>query len=182
MVISKKQYAAYVDACRNVVPWRVLFPNEEFCVGEKGILWQDKLSSVNLAPVWNVLQDLNIDCQFGYILELAKHSKANVYKLQASSFVERVNSAGKIVLNETNIKLNADKVEKRVMLRMNRKWMCHMKATYDINDNLMCLLRASHDALACPQGFDAYCTSRILPLHMSIDDATPLSPDHVESE
>jgi hypothetical protein len=36
--------------------------------------------------------------------------------------------------------------------------------------------------LACPQGFDAYCTSRILPLHMSIDDATPLSPDHVESE
>ena len=51
------------------------------------------------------------------------------------------------------------------------EWMCHMKATYDINDNLMCLLRASHDALACPQGFDAYCTSRILPLHMSIDDA-----------
>ena len=59
---------------------------------------------------------------------------------------------------------------------------CRMKATYDINDNLMCLLRASHDALACPQGFDAYCTSRILPLHMSIDDATPLSPDHVELE
>ncbi len=36
------------------------------------------------------------------------------------------------------------------MLRMNRKWMCHTKATYDINENMMCLLRASHDALACP--------------------------------
>jgi hypothetical protein len=45
------------------------------------------------------------------MLELAKHSKANVYKLQASSFVERVNSAGKIVLNDANIKLKEDKVE-----------------------------------------------------------------------
>jgi hypothetical protein len=32
-----------------------------------------------------------------------------------------VNSAGKIVLNDTNVKLKEDKVEKRVMLRMNRK-------------------------------------------------------------
>jgi hypothetical protein len=180
MVISKQQYEAYVEACRNIVPWRVLYPNEEFCVGEKGILWQDKLSPVNLAPVWNLLQDLNKDCRFGYFLELAKHSKANVYKLQASSFVERVNSAGKIVLNDTNIKLNEEKVEKRVMLRMNRKWMCHMKATYDLNENLMCLLRASHEALACQQGSNAYSTSRIVPLQMSIDDAPPLSPDHVE--
>jgi hypothetical protein len=138
--------------------------------------------SVNLAPVWNVLQEQNKDSRFGYILELAKHSKANVYKLQASSFVERVNSAGKIVLNDTNIKLNEEKVEKRVMLRMNRKWMCHMKATYDLNENLMCLLRASHEALACQQGSNAYSTSRIVPLHTSIDDAPPLSPDHVESE
>ena len=55
------------------------------------------------------------------MIEFAKYSRANVYKLQASSFVERVNSAGKIVLNDTNIKLKPDKVEKRVMLRMNRK-------------------------------------------------------------
>jgi hypothetical protein len=61
------------------------------------------------------------------MLELAKYvGRANVYKLQASSFVKRVNSAGKIVLNETNIKLKPDKVEKRVMLRMNRKWMCYL--------------------------------------------------------
>jgi hypothetical protein len=175
MVISKQQYEAYVEACRNVVPWRVLYPNEELCVGEK-------LSHVNLAPVWNVCpSEQNKDCRFGYMLELAKHGKANVYKLQASSFVERVNSAGKTVLNDTNIKLNEKKVEKRVMLRMNRKWMCLMKATYDIKENLMCLLRASHDAVACQQGYNAYTTSRILPLHTSIDNAPPHSPDHVES-
>jgi hypothetical protein len=60
-----------------------------------------------------------------------------------------VNSAGKIVLNEANIKMKEDRFEKRVMLRMNRKWMCHMKSTYpEINDNMMSLLRASHEALA----------------------------------
>jgi hypothetical protein len=81
--------------------------------------------------------------------------------------VERVESAGKIVLNDTNIKLNKEKVGKRVMLRMNRKWMRHMKATYDVNENLMCLLRASHDALACQQGYnDAHSTSRISPLEI----------------
>jgi hypothetical protein len=170
--ISKLQYKAYVEACRNVVPWRVLYPDEKLSVGEKGILWQDKLSTVNLAPVWNLIQSHNKDCRYGYMLELAKHSKANVYKLQASSFVERVNSAGKIVLNDTNIKLKEDKVEKRVMLRMNRKWMCHMKYTYDISEEMMILLRASHDALAVPRD-DA--TTRAVPLQMSIDDA-PLSP------
>jgi hypothetical protein len=50
--ISKLQYEAYVNACRNVVPWRILYPDEHFGVGEKGTLWQDKLSTVNLAPVW----------------------------------------------------------------------------------------------------------------------------------
>jgi hypothetical protein len=75
MMISKQQYEAYVEACRNVVPWRVLYPNEEFCVGEKGILWQDKLSPVNLAPVWNVLQEQNKDCRFGYMLGRARETQ-----------------------------------------------------------------------------------------------------------
>ncbi len=102
------------------------------------------------------------------MLELAKHSRANVYKLQASSFVERVNSAGKIVLNDTNIKLKEEKVEKRVMLRMNSKWMCHMKAAYDVNEHMMTLLRASHDALAILPDNEHIGT--VVPLQMSIQD------------
>ena len=121
----------------------------EFCIGQKNVLWQEKISQVQLAPVWKTLEELNEDGRFGFFIGLAKHSRANIYKLQASSFVERVNSAGKIVLNDTNIKLKADKVEKRVMLRMNRKWMAHMKEIYDEThgDDMMGLLRASHDAL-----------------------------------
>ena len=166
--ISKSQYKAYVAACRTVVPWRSLYPDTDLCVGERGVLWQDKLSKVNLAPVWNVLHASNDNYQYGYMIELAKYSRANVYKLQASSFVERVNSAGKIVLNDTNIKLKPDKVEKRVMLRMNRKWMCHMKSTYtDITQDMMSLLRASHEALASTLQNE---TTRSIPLQMSIDD------------
>ena len=121
----------------------------EYCIGHKNVLWQEKISQVKLAPVWSALEALNDDGRFGFFIGLAKHSRANIYKLQASSFVERVNSAGKIVLNDTNIKLKADKVEKRVMLRMNRKWMAHMKEIYDEThgDDMMGLLRASHDAL-----------------------------------
>jgi hypothetical protein len=94
----KYKYKAYVGACRTVIPWRKLYPDKEFCVGDKGVLWQDKLSKVNLAPVWNLLHACNKDSEFGYMLQLAKYSRANIYKLQASSFVERVNSAGKLFL------------------------------------------------------------------------------------
>jgi hypothetical protein len=59
-----------------------------------------KLYDVDLAPIWDVLEPLSRDGQFGFFIQLAKHSWANIYKLQASSFVERVNSAGKIVFNE----------------------------------------------------------------------------------
>ena len=71
--ISKIQYKAYVDACRNVVPWRNLYPDEKFSIGEKGILWQDKLSTVNLAPVWSLLESYNKDCRYGYMLVLILH-------------------------------------------------------------------------------------------------------------
>jgi hypothetical protein len=51
---------------------------------------------------------------------------------------------------------------------MNRKWMCHMKATYpEINENMMSLLRASHEALAFQREDDILQT---VPLHMSVDN------------
>jgi hypothetical protein len=169
LTVSKQQYAQYVAACRTGVQWRFLFPDAEYCVGHKGIFWQEKLANVNLAGVWNILKALNVQSKFGFFVELAQHSRANVYKLQASSFVERVNSAGKIVLNDTNIKLQEDKVEKRVMLRMNRRWMAHMKATYTNNDqNIMALLRASHEALQQLTPMDVL--HRAPPLLMTIDD------------
>ena len=59
-----------------------------------------------------------------------------------------MNSAGKIVFNETNLKMKPDKVEKRVTLRMNRSWIAHMKTTYPhVTPEMMTLMRRSHEAL-----------------------------------
>ena len=178
--VSKHQYAAYVTACRTDVRWRVLYPDPEYCVGQRGVFWQEKLANVSLAPVWDVLETANKDGRFGFFCALAKHSRANVYKLQASSFVERVNSAGKIVLNETNIKLEENKVEMRVMLRMNRKWMAHMKSTYpDMNENIMGLLRASHDALELPPPEE----SELPPLALTLEDDPHWPPnEHLDAD
>jgi hypothetical protein len=43
----------------------------------------------------------------------------------------------------------SEKVEQRTMLRMNKKWMAHMRKNYpDCTADVMVLLRKSHDALA----------------------------------
>ncbi len=80
---------------------------------------------------------------------MARDSKASVYKLQASSFCDRVNSAGKIVFSDSNLSMASDKVEQRTMLRMNKKWMAHMRKNYpDCTADVMVLLQKSHEALA----------------------------------
>ena len=62
--------------------------------------WQELLYDVDLAPVWKALDELNRDNRFRFFPIMARYSKASVYKLQASSFCERVNSAGKIVFSD----------------------------------------------------------------------------------
>ena len=53
-----------------------------------------------------------------------------------------------------------------------------MKSTYDIDEEMMVLLRTSHDALAVTLDDNQ---TRAVPLQMSIDDAR-LSPQHGVSE
>jgi hypothetical protein len=147
LVQSVDMYKRYKTACKQL-PWATLFPEPEFCVGVAGIFWQELLYDCKLTAVWKTLDKLNFDQQFGFFPIMARHSKASVYKLQASSFCERVNSAGKIVFNHTNLNLSTVKVEQRTMLRMNRKWLVHMRKHYpDCTADLMVLLRNSHDAL-----------------------------------
>ena len=104
---------------------------------------------VELGPVWKALDALNSTNQFRYFPMMARYSKASVYKLQASSFCERVNSAGKIVFSDSNLSMASEKVEQRTMLQMNIKWMAHVRKNYpDCTADVMVLLRQSHEALA----------------------------------
>ena len=148
LVESVESYRAYKNACK-MLPWAVMFPDEKYKIGVPGASWQELLYDVNLAPVWKALDELNRGNQFRFFPMMARYSKASVYKLQASSFCERVNSAGKVVYSDSNLSMASEKVEQRTMLRMNKKWMSHMRKYYtDCTADVMVLLRQSHDALA----------------------------------
>ena len=144
-VKSKQQYNAYLDACANF-PWAATFPKAQ--VGVPGIKWQIGLAEENLTPVMLALSMQSQNGSLGFFVQLALHSSASMFKMPASSFVERVNSAGKIVYNERNVKMLPGKVEQRVLLRMNRAWMIHMRATYpELTTRLEKYTRAASDAL-----------------------------------
>jgi hypothetical protein len=96
-VESVESYRAYKNACKTL-PWAEMFLDAKYKIGvSSGASWQELLYDVNLAPVWKALDELNRGNQFGFFPMMARYSKASVYKLQASSFCERANSAGKIV-------------------------------------------------------------------------------------
>jgi hypothetical protein len=144
-VKSKKQYNTYLDKCL-AFPWAATYPKAQ--VGKPGVRWQVNLAEEDLRPVMLDLSMKSEDGSLGFFVQLAMHSSASMFKMPASSFVERVNSAGKIVYNERNVKMLPTKVEQRVLLRMNRKWMVHMRTTYpDLTSRLERFSRATHDAL-----------------------------------
>mgnify|MGYP000119925400 CR=1 FL=1 len=144
---SLANYRPYKTACHQL-PSHDTYEDATYQIGIPGVHRQTHTYDVQLAPMWAKLDAMNTENQFGYFVKMARHSKASVYKLQASSFVERVNSAGKIVFSDSNLSLSSDKVEMWTMLRMNRKWMAHMRLHYpECTADLMLLLRKSHDAL-----------------------------------
>ena len=81
------------------------------------------------APILATHSDANVG-KFGFFLVLATHSDANAGKLQASCFCERINSLGKIILDPRSLRMTKDKVEERVLLRMNRDWIRHVHKHY----------------------------------------------------
>ena len=111
----------------------------------------------------NQLQALNVDVgpegggafgklkSFGWFLELALYSRYAISAPAASSFCERVNSHGKLVVTERSTQMKPAKVEERVMLRMNRHFMDHMRRHYpELSSAQMHLLLAANNALVGP--------------------------------
>jgi hypothetical protein len=79
---------------------------------------------------------------------MATQSGASICALPASSFCERINSAGKIVMNSRSIQIKPGKLEERVLLRMNRKWLAHMRKWYqECTSDVMNILLEAHNAL-----------------------------------
>jgi hypothetical protein len=55
---------------------------------------------------------------FGYLPFMATHSRASVGSLLASSYCERVNSAGKLIFNDSNASLSPVQMDMLATLRM----------------------------------------------------------------
>ena len=67
---------------------------------------------------------------YGYIPLMASSSPYQIGALNAESYCERVLRCAGHILNEGNTVLGDDKLEKLVILRMNRAFMVHMRKHY----------------------------------------------------
>ena len=67
---------------------------------------------------------------YGHIPRMAKSSPYQIGALNAESYCERVLRCAGHVLTEGNTLLSDSKVEKLVILRMNRDFMVHMRKHY----------------------------------------------------
>ena len=67
---------------------------------------------------------------FGYIPLMASRSWGQVGSLMAESFCERMLSCANTVLTDGNSLLGHEELERLVILRMNKRFMCYMRRTY----------------------------------------------------
>ena len=67
---------------------------------------------------------------YGFTPLMATFSSGQIGALNGESFCERVLSAGNLVVDEGNTLLSSEEVEMLTVLRINRKFMQHMRAHY----------------------------------------------------
>ena len=64
---------------------------------------------------------------FGYLPQMATTSRGSIGAYLASSVCERINSAANQILTKGNTLLSSAEVNMPVVLRMNRRFMVHMR-------------------------------------------------------
>ena len=88
-------------------------------------------------PLQKFYRDAAESGKYGYLPLMATHSRCGVGSLLSSSFCERINSQGKIVLDKSNSSLGRDMVSMLTTLRMNREFarkLRHLYADADFQD------------------------------------------------
>ena len=114
-----------------VRPWLHLTPRwSEYERLDTGVKFSDTpdIMSLMYFPIaqfmFALMQINELTREYGWIPELAL---TLLGQLMASSFVERVNSGGKLILHEGNLNLKDETVDMLVVLRMNRAFMEQMR-------------------------------------------------------
>ena len=88
--------------------------------------------SLNVGKVYKSIIDLDPDGRvYGHLPHMASCSKGQIGALNAESFCERVLSCANMVITDGNTLLNDPETIKLTILRMNREFMEHMRASYN---------------------------------------------------
>ena len=116
----------YVLYCSEI-DWRALFPDLNLPAdGDYDLL--DDLIEADVTVILDAMIRADPDrARFGYLPYMATGSKASVGAFLASSYAERVNSAGNLILTKGNTLLADDEIDMCVVLRMNRNFMAYMR-------------------------------------------------------
>ena len=90
---------------------------------------------IDLKPVIMDILNRNTNNQYGYIPLMMGCSIGQLGALPAESFAERINSCGKVLLDDKKTSMKDDKLDKLITLRMNRKFMMFMREQKNKNIN-----------------------------------------------
>ena len=108
-------------------------------------------------PIGRIYNRMKTQPGFGLLPLMATHSRVGVSTMLASSFCERMNSAGNLLVTKKTTRLNTDMVDKRVTLRMNADIMAALETRYkdvDVQQMLKELEDAVKAAGAAEDGGD----------------------------
>jgi hypothetical protein len=90
------------------------------------------LMPLNVGKVYKSIIDSDPDGRvYGHLPHMASCSKGQIGALNAESFCERVLSCANMVITDGNTLLNDPETIKLTILRMNREFMEHMRASYN---------------------------------------------------
>ena len=122
-------HARFRSACKDF-DWRATFPDAGL-PPEGNLRPLEDLMTIDVSVVISKMITDDVDRKlYGYLPYMALGSAAGIGKLLASSFAERVNSQGNIVLDKGNTLLSDEEVEMLVVLRMNRQFMTWIRSNF----------------------------------------------------
>ena len=113
------------------IDWRTKFPEVDFPAAPPFLDVLRDLMGLDMGTLYNdiIIEDVTRK-KYGFIPLLAGCSDAQIGALNAESFAERIISGANLVMGKGNTLLSDKYLEMLVVLRMNRKFMEHMRDHY----------------------------------------------------
>jgi len=134
---AQQEFKKVIKKWRNWTPnWKDLYPKKEF-THSKDANGEDfcdpdpfeELIDIDMAILMKRIEEYNSDNNaiFGYLPMMCRLSPCQLGALNAQSFVERMNSAAKLIVGEKRTSLNHELIDKLVVLRLNRDFMVYCR-------------------------------------------------------